>query len=350
MPRLLTATELDDPFPQRNQLPFNLLFLDQTPRSAFRLATGESRFMVHFTHENTLVGTDDLIAAFVADDFATFGGEVTEPLLATVAAASQGKSAFFIDGETLRTVLDGAVGIGPRFEIGIEIPFLMHTAGRFDGVIDNYHERFGFPDGGRPGFIRYRFVGGYVGDGESVFIEGSPGGIGLGDIVLSGRFSLADDRGRVPAVSVELNVKFATGNPHRLEGSGHNDYGAGVRISKRLGRSTLHGGYAYSFLGDWALAPGLPISDARSLAGIYVFSVSPRTAFVGQLLRSSGAFPFRAGSDLGKTATEISLGTRHRMRGHSWFEWAIIENLSTDHNTPDIGLFVGFSIRPTTGH
>ena len=301
--------------------------------------------MLSLTHENTHAGTDSLINAFEADDFATADGLVTEPILQAIAAATDGSTAFFIDGETLRLVLEGAMAIGTRLELGLEVPFLLHTAGRFDGIIDSYHDALNLPDGGRSGFARYKFVGGYVGDGESVFVEGTPGGTGLGDIVLFGRVALVRGVGRWPAIAGSLSVKFPTGDPERLEGSGRADYGAGLQLSKRLRRSTFHLGYGYTSIGDWSLAPKLPLEDIRSLLGAYAFSWTPRVVFIAQFLRTNGPFPFRSGSDLGRTADELTLGFRHTLGRDTQLEWAIIENLSSEFSSPDIGLFLGLTFQ-----
>lgn len=333
----------DHPFPQRNQLPLNLIFLDQIPRSARLLGPDTLRLSLFISHENTLVGDHDLHTLFAEDDSAAPGGLVTEPILADVAASSLGGTSYFIDGETTRMAFGAACGIGRRLELGVVLPVLLHSAGWFDGAIDSYHQRFGLPDGGRPNFARYRFVNGYVGDGESVFIEGSPGGVGLADIVLSARTALLEAQGRRPAISAGLNLKLATGDPGRLEGSGHNDYGLAVRLSEWIGRSTIHIGYTHTFSGGWALAPALPMEDLRSLLAGYAFNWTPRRVVIAQILRSSGAFPYRAGGDLGTTATEISLGMRHLLGPDYSLEWGLNENLSPDQNTTDIGLFFGIS-------
>jgi Protein of unknown function (DUF3187) len=335
------AASPDDPFPLRNQLPFNLLFLDQTPRGAALQPPGTMRVETHLAYENTLAATDDLVSLFRADDFATFDGRVTEPILQAVAAASPSGSAFFLDGETARLVVQGWFGLARRLEAGVEIPFLLQSGGLFDSVIDGYHDHLGLPDGGRPGFARDRFVAGYVDDGESVFIDGTPGGISPGDITLSLRAALLRGRRRLPDLTGAVSLKLPTGDPRRLAGSGSADYGASISVSRRLGRHTLHGGYARSVPGGWDLAPGVPLEDLRSEFGAYAFAATPRTTLIAQILRSSGAFPPRAGSDLGRVALEIALGARHGRRGGRTFQWAIVENLDRERNTPDIGLFLG---------
>lgn len=331
----------DDPFPIRNQLPFHLPFLGQTPRGAHLSKPGQTRLTFHLTHSNTLAASDELISAYRASADAGMPMEVTLASLESIAAGSPGQTAFILDGETLRAVLDFGIAVGSRLELEVEVPFLLHSSGLFDSPIDRYHEFLGLPDGGRPAFVEDRFVAGYVGDGETVYFGRPPGGIGLGDVVLGARTALARGAGRGPAVAASLHLKLPTGEPERLEGSGSVDFGAGVQISHRFGRSTLHGGYSRSFLGDWSIAPGLELRDPQSFVGVYAFNLTSRITILGQILRSKGPFPSRPGSDLAGATTEVAIGSRHSIGASGQIEWALIEDLESDFDSPDLGFFVG---------
>ena len=120
------------------------------------------------------------------------------------------------------------------------------------------------------------------------------------------------------------------------------DYGGALRVSKRWGRSAFHAGYAFNVLGDWRLAPGLPLKNSRSLFATYAFLPTPRTSLIGQVLRTGGPFPFRTGNDLGKVAMEVFAGFRHRTSRGPCLESGFIENIDPFYNTPDIGAFLGF--------
>ncbi len=340
MPR---AAEPDDPFPVRTQLPFDLLFLDQTPRSARILAARRTRLIVHGTYESTFVTNDALVTLFRQDHFNRFQGRVTLPILEAVAAGTPGGTAFIMDGETLRTVLDFGMGVGPRSEIGAEIPLLLHTSGFLDSTIDSYHAALGLPDGGRPAFAGNRYLAGYVGDGEEFFFDHPPGGVRLGDVVLTGRTAVVKGREHSPDVAAGLSVKLPTGDPHRLDGSGRADYGLSLHVSRRFGRSSLHAGFQVTRLGGWSLAPAVPLLSPRSQFGAYSFAATPRSTLVVQILRSSGPFHFRSGSDLGRVALEIAAGFRHRAPRGFFIEWAVLENLDSYYNTPDVGTFVGLT-------
>ncbi len=337
------AAELDDPFPLRNQLPFNLVFLDQTPRSARILPRRATRLAIDFAYESTFVTTEGLVSAFRQDDFTLYDGRVTAPILRAAAGSSPGGTAFILDGETLRSLVDFGIGLGGRFEIDAEIPLLLHTSGFLDPFIDDYHDRLGLPDGGRTAFARDRYIAGYVGDGEEIFIDRPPGGVRPGDLVLTGRAALLKSGDQRPDIAAGLSLKLPTGSARRLDGSGSVDAGVSFQISRRFERSTLHGGYAVARIGDWALAPRLPLHSSRSLFVAYSFAATARSHLVVQILRSSGPFSFRPGSDLGRVAQEITAGFRHRMHGGLQLEWAVIENLDRYLNTPDAGVFLGLS-------
>jgi hypothetical protein len=339
------ATEPDDPFPLRSQLPFNLMFLDQKPASGRILAPRRTRFSLSFAYESTFAASDDLVDMFRQDGFATYGGKVTLPLLQSAAAGSPGRTAFVLDGETLRVVLDAGIGVGPRLELGAEVPLISHRGGFLDSAIDSYHDRLNLPDGGRTVFARDLFRAGYVGGGESVFFDRGTGGIGLGDVVLTGKTLLVRGRRSVPSIAASFSVKLPTGDPDRLHGSGGTDFGASLYLTGRFGRSSLHGAYGYASLGRWEIAPGLLLLNPRSLSATYAYAATPESHLILQFLRSTGPFRYRTGSDLGRVAMEVAVGFRHRVRGDLHLEWAVLENLSRSLNTPDFGLFLGLSSR-----
>ena len=335
------ASSPDDPLPVRSQLPFKLLFLDPAPAAAALEPPGEARLALHATYENTMVASDVLVRLYDQTGPATYNGQVTLPILESVAAGQPSGTAYILDGETLRTVLDARLGISRRIEIGIEVPFLSHRRGFMDRPIDTFHHHFRLPDGGRTGFAYDEFRAGYIGNGETVYFDEPPGGFRLGDIVVSVAGMLVRQRGRIPAVSASLSAKLPTGGFRQLSGSGSADYGGALRISKSWRRSTLHAGSAYNVIGAWRLAPGVPLRNSRSLYASVAFAATPRFHLVAQALRTSGPFPYRSGNDLGRVAMEFAAGFRLRLPGGAALEWAVVENLEPYYNTPDVGSFIG---------
>src|SRR5437899_3407972 len=216
---VVSASDLDDPLPMRDQLPFKLLFLDQAPAGADVQPARGARFALTAAYENTMVATDDLVLLFERTGSATYDGRVTLPILQSIAALQPSHSSYILDGETLRTVLNARVGLASGVEIGVEMPFLSHSGGFLDGLIDSFHNRFGLPEGGRTGFAHNQFRAGYVGDGQTVYFDRPPEGFRPGDIVLSVTEALLRELRRRPAVNVTLSAKFPTGHLKSLQAS-----------------------------------------------------------------------------------------------------------------------------------
>ena len=224
------ASSPGDPLPVRSQLPFMLLFLDPAPAAAGLEPPREVRLALHATYMNTMVATDDLVRLYDQTGLATYNGQVTLPVLSAVASVQPSGTAYILDSESLRTVLDARFGISRRIEVGIEVPFLSHQGGFMDRTIDTFHDRFHLPDGGRTGFAYGEFRAGYIGSGETVYFDDPPGGFRLGDIVVSVAGMLVRERGGMPAVSASLSAKLPTGDFRQLSGSGSADYGGALRI------------------------------------------------------------------------------------------------------------------------
>src|SRR2546428_10271357 len=165
VPGTVSASDLDDPFPLRDQLPFKLLFLDQAPAGADVQPARGARFAISATYENTMVATDDLVLLFERTGTATYDGRVTLPVLKSIATVQPSGSSYILDGETLRTVLNARVGLTSGLEIGIELPFLIHSGGFLDGLLDSVHRRFRPTECGRSSFDHKQARCGYISDG-----------------------------------------------------------------------------------------------------------------------------------------------------------------------------------------
>ena len=128
-----------------------------------------------------------------------------------------------LDGETYRLNLTGRVGIANRFEAGFELPWLFQNGGFLDGFIENYHDTFGFSQGGRDQAPKGRLLFNYQRNGASLFrVDRSNSGIG--DIRLTAGYQLYRDGSENPgAVALRSSLKLPTGESDDLHGSGSTD-------------------------------------------------------------------------------------------------------------------------------
>ncbi len=79
-------------------------------------------------------------------------------------AEVRGQEALNLDGETLRVALEMRYALADNWDLQLEVPWLDHSGGNLDSLIDNWHDFWGMPDGGRSDapqdVLDYRYQGG----------------------------------------------------------------------------------------------------------------------------------------------------------------------------------------------
>jgi len=159
---------------------------------------------------------------------------------------SNSREQILLDGETTRMTLGGRYGLSKSVELGVEIPYIVHSGGFLDGFIINYHDSFGFPQGGRDQAPRNRLLYRYSLDGvEKLKIDSS--GNGLGDIGLTAGLQIYHDAQEYPrAVALRASVKLPTGDSASLHGSGSTDFSFLITASDDYKLPLGHGGFCGS--------------------------------------------------------------------------------------------------------
>lgn len=128
-----------------------------------------------------------------------------------------------IDGETTRFTVTARRTVFPRLEIGLKIPYIVQGGGFLDGFIENYHDAFGFPQGGRDQAPHNRLLYTYRRDGVEKLHFSSSGG-GIGDVRLSSSFQLIEHRDMEEGITLNAGIKLPTGESDQLRGSGSTDF------------------------------------------------------------------------------------------------------------------------------
>lgn len=138
---------------------------------------------------------------------------------------SSGLESLFLDGETSRLTLSAAWGLTSAFEVGVEIPYTWHHSGNLDGIIDDWHDFFGFAEGPRPSREEDRLDLRYSEAGEDrVRLDSNAHGVG--DIRLLAGWQVHESPQH--RVAFRFGIKLPTGDSARLLGSGGADLSAGI--------------------------------------------------------------------------------------------------------------------------
>lgn len=138
---------------------------------------------------------------------------------------SAGGEELLLDGETWRSALRLRARLGERLEVGVELPWIRHTGGRLDRLIDEWHALFGLPDGIRDERPRNTLRYAYLTDGGTALDYAESGG-GVGDLRLSAGWLLSRDERAT--LSLDLAMELPTGDGADLTGNGATDYSLGL--------------------------------------------------------------------------------------------------------------------------
>lgn len=272
-----------------------------------------------------LYGLPRMTGAYLADEDleASFNVEISNNFQSKDA---YGTFAFF-DGETYVGSYRMRRGFAERWEWGLEIPYVRHTAGNFDALVDEFHELFGLPDGMRSLAPRNR-LDYFVGSQGVVYADFDDATSSLGDI--RGTLGLqlfADD---TSALALRAMVKAPTGKVDDLSGSEALDvavwgeYERAFDILSREWRITVGGGASY--LGEGEFIPDDQESwVAIGHLGLHV-PLSRRIAFIVQVDAHSTVLD--TGNPLVADGGVLgTLGGRIGVTERFWVDLGVIEDL-----------------------
>jgi len=63
--------------------------------------------------------------------------------------STDGFESILIDGETYRAILSLRYGLGGKWEVGIDAPYIQHGPGQLDAFIEGFHDLFGLSQANR---------------------------------------------------------------------------------------------------------------------------------------------------------------------------------------------------------
>ena len=117
-----------------------------------------------------------------------------------------------LDFEVLRWTLRARWGIRDRLDADVEIPFLYFSHGFLDQGVKDYHNFWGFPQGGRDQVPNNQFHYEVSLNGKPLYHFPRPGIFAISDASLNIRYLIHSEEEIWPGMAVKFSMKFPTGN------------------------------------------------------------------------------------------------------------------------------------------
>ncbi|MEM8685006.1 MAG: DUF3187 family protein [Pseudomonadota bacterium] len=137
----------------------------------------------------------------------------------------RGDESLILDGESARFTVDIRAGVADGIEVGLEIPWVGHTSGNLDSLIDTWHDIFQLPEGSRDNRPQDVLEFSYA-DERGQLIDFTNSANGIGDIRLYAGFDI--DSAETHQRALRVSAKLPTGDADKFLGSGGFDLAVGV--------------------------------------------------------------------------------------------------------------------------
>lgn len=257
---------------------------------------------------------------------------------------SEARGAEFLnlDGETARLAVEARYALSENWDLQLEVPWLKHSGGNLDSLIDSWHSLWGMSDGGRSNVERdlldYRYTG-----ADSFALTDDSSGLGDTSLSLSYRFYTAN----TASAAVVAGYKFATGDEADFLGSGADDAYIALRFSgDHEGDLPLrwHGQLGYLYAGESDLIANIQ-EQHLWFAGLGLdWRISQSWSLLGQL-DAHAAPTDSAIQGIGETAVMLSVGARWRFAEKWALDLSLVEDIQVE-TAPDVVFQAGVRWRP----
>ena len=198
-------------------------------------------------------------------------------------------TALNLDMELFSIALRGDYVIGDTFQVGAEVPFVYFSGGFLDSFIQDYHDFFGFPTGGRErvenDLVRYQL---YHKGKKIIDRQGTTKGIG--DFKVYGKYSVFAESANSPALSLLGQVSLPTGSEGKGIGAGGPTFAVGLAADKRLGKFLLNANALFFYLKETGLTSPLDVENVVAGSFSIGYCFSPSITFIRAAQRSDSAF------------------------------------------------------------
>lgn len=158
----------------------------------------------------------------------------------------QGNETLILDGENYR--YDFSIAYQQdKWRLSTTLPLIFNDGGNFDDAIEDWHDFFGLPQGGRTSRPHNQFDITYTRDGQT-FVSQTQATNDIGDIAISLSYSLANSE--INRSSISFAIDLPTGSEKNLSGNEAVDVALWLSQARKVTRlSSLYGLFGISLPG-----------------------------------------------------------------------------------------------------
>jgi hypothetical protein len=247
---------------------------------------------------------------------------------------TSGPEALVLDGESQRYEFGLRYGVGPRWEIGVMLPWIAYNGGTLDSFINGWHSFWGLPDHHRSDFATRKLQFMHQSRGQTDFnFDRAETGVGDMQLQIANQL-LQTERDSVALIT---SVNLPTGDEKKLTGTD----GTSIAIALAATRTEwLNWPLTLSAnLGVQTLPQGDVLDDRQKTSawfgsGEIAWAVTQDWRLRAQLNTHSAIYDSELTS-LGATSTQILLGGSVRVSPRWVLDAVVSEDIVVD-TAPDV--------------
>jgi uncharacterized protein DUF3187 len=325
---------------ERDLTPFGFLRLDMRPAHAVSAPPGNWAVEVSLGYQNTWA-----LSKNVKSYLNTLQGRRPIGPAEVQAIRDLPGEAYMVDLEAGLLDVTFHRRLTERWGVYAAVSGVFYTGGFLDGIIENFHDAFGFDQAGRPAVRRNDMNLIFDLKGAQVYQPNIPER-GLLDPVFGVRYQWVE-RPTTWNLIIEGAVKVPIAGERAFLSTGEWDFGTQITLQRFMQR---HAAYASVAAVSTRASTIIPTSDRQVIPTLilgYEYKWTERASLNAQFYASPSAYK-SSDTDLDELTQpkfQISLGGRYRV-GSSVLTFAVTENVANYNNSPDIGFQLGWAYSP----
>ncbi len=249
----------------------------------------------------------------------------------------------FLDYERSQLNISFEYGIKEDTSIGIVLPYISNSGGFMDGLIENWHDLFGLPQGGRDDAPDDEFTISYRNAEQTLFLDKTDEGIGDVYLFLAKKLTETDEQ----KLNARVNLKLPTGDEDQLFGSGGYSFSTSLNGFKRLTEKwQVYGMVGLSYLQDSEILPELQTNLVGSVVIGVVWQMRSHLSLVAQLDFNSEVYDQTDLDAINGKVGVLVISAAYQFSDRASLVIGFNEDVINKDAAPDFGVNLGFRYQP----